>query len=219
MVRQVARVRVGQVKTKICGITNYEDAEAVVAAGCDAAGFVFYKGSPRYISPEEARKIIRKMPAHIIKVGVFVNEKEELIRQIAEDCKLDMLQFHGNESKEFCKKFKNYRVIKSFRIKKRKDLKSILDYNVFAYLFDTFDKNKIGGTGKKFDWKLIRHIDGIRRPVFLSGGLSEKNIKKAISSVHPDWVDVSSSVEVKPGIKDHLKVKGFIEAVKNAKRS
>ncbi len=127
-----------------------------------------------------------------------------------------MLQFHGDESPEFCEKFKDYKIIKAFRIKNKMGLKKILNFETFAYLFDTFVKSKVGGTGKKFNWALIRHLSGFQKPIFLSGGLNEDNVKEAIRKVQPDWVDVSSSVEMSPGKKDYKKVKEFIRAVKNS---
>jgi len=200
------------VKIKICGITNLGDAQGAIRAGCDAIGFIFYKNSPRYLTPLKAKKIIQELPKNIIKIGVFVNAREETIRRVARLCKLDILQFHGSESPEFCGRFKLNKVIKAFRVKEELDLKRILEYKTFAYLFDTFVPSKLGGTGKKFDWKLIRHIDSIKLPVFLSGGLTEKNVREAIKHVCPAWVDVSTSVEIKPGKKDHKKIKRFIQA-------
>lgn len=204
------------VKVKVCGITNLKDARASVEAGCDALGFVFYKKSPRYITPEKAKAIIRELPTHIIKIGVFANSAQKFVKKIAKICSLDILQFHGNETVEFCNNFKDYKVIKAFRVKDRIALEHIAQYNTFAYLFDTFSKTKMGGTGRKFDWSLIRHVDGLKKPIFLSGGLHKENVKEAIEAVHPDWVDVSSSVELEPGKKDHKKVKKFIQAVKNS---
>ncbi|MDP3732357.1 MAG: phosphoribosylanthranilate isomerase [Candidatus Omnitrophota bacterium] len=204
------------IKVKICGITNLEDAKASAGAGCDAVGFVFYKKSPRYIIPERARDIIKHMPSHILKIGVFVNAREKTIKRIAKLCRLNILQFHGTESLRFCSKFKDYRIIKAFRIKDKIDPRQIIKYKTFAYLFDTFVNSKAGGTGQNFNWKLVKHIDGLTRPVFLSGGLTENNVKKAIEVVRPDWVDVSSSVEIKPGKKDHKKIKEFIETAKKA---
>jgi len=203
------------VKVKICGITNEEDAVASVNFGCDAVGFVFYKKSSRYITPDIARAIAKKLPRQVVKVGVFVNAQEKSIKDIAKSCNLDILQFHGDESPEFCRKFKGYKIIKAFRVKNEVDLEKVLKYQTFAYLFDTFTKSKVGGTGKKFDWKLIRHINKIKRPIFLSGGLTAKNVKNALEVVKPHWVDVSSSVEIKQGKKDHKKVKEFIRTVKN----
>lgn len=204
------------IKVKICGITNPEDAFNSVKAGCDALGFVFYRGSPRHITPERASNIIKNLPSDVIKIGVFADAREKRIRRIARLCCLDMLQFHGKESPKFCARFKDYKIIKAFRIKDRIDLKDILRYKTFAYLFDTFLKSKLGGTGKKFNWRLASGLYGIKKPVFLSGGLDEKNVKKAIKQIKPDWVDVSSSVEIKPGKKDHNKVKEFIKAAKKS---
>jgi phosphoribosylanthranilate isomerase len=198
------------VKVKICGITNLKDALASVAAGCDALGFVFYQKSSRYVIPQKAKDIIKQLPPHIIKIGVFVDAPEDRVKRIAKLCHLDILQLHGDESPEFCQKFKNYRIIKAFRIKDKIDLPNILRYRTFAYLFDTYVKSKIGGTGKEFNWRLLKNLSGIKKPIFLSGGLNEKNVQKAIKSVRPDWVDISSSVEIRPGEKNHKKVKNFI---------
>jgi phosphoribosylanthranilate isomerase len=111
----------------------------------------------------------------------------------------------------------NYRIIKAFRIKDRINSEEILKYRTFAYLFDTFINSKFGGTGKKFNWRLLGQIDGLRRPVFLSGGLRRSNVKEAIKYAHPDWVDVSSSVEIKPGKKDGKEMKKFIGTVRKAR--
>ncbi len=202
------------VKVKICGITNLEDALKIAELKPDALGFVFYRKSPRYIKPERAKEIIKQIPKFIKKVGVFVNDKEQNIKRIAKDLKLDMLQFHGNESPEFCEKFRDYKIIKAFRVKEKIDFKDMLHYKTSAYLFDTFVKSKIGGTGRKFNWALVRHLGGFHKPIFLSGGLKAQNVKEAIRKVRPDWVDVSTSVEIKPGKKDYNKVKEFIEVVK-----
>ncbi len=202
------------IKVKICGITNQDDALASVDAGCDALGFLFYKRSPRAITPEEAAKIIKKLPKQVIKIGVFVNEKEGTVRRISNLCKLDILQFHGEESAEYCRKFEGYKIIKVFRIRNKMDLKRVMKYKVFAYLFDTFIKGKKGGTGKQFNWSMVSHLEGVKCPIFLSGGLTEDNVKKAIKTVHPQWVDASSSLECRPGIKDHKRVKRFVEKAK-----
>lgn len=203
-----------RVKVKICGITNLEDAQAAVNAGCDALGFVFYKRSRRYIAPPKAAEIIRQLPKNTLKIGVFVDGREGGIKDIARVCKLDILQFHGDESSAFCRKFKGYKVIKAFRIKGRLDLKNVLEYDVFGYLFDTFRKDRFGGTGKSFNWSLLSGLGRLRGEIFLSGGLTAGNIRKAVAAVKPDWVDVSSSVEKAVGRKDHLKVRKFIRAAK-----
>jgi phosphoribosylanthranilate isomerase len=201
-------------KVKICGITNLEDARDSVKAGCNALGFVFYKKSPRYIKPEKANKIIKELPKNVKKIGVFVNAKEKTIRYIAKICGLDMLQFHGDETPQFCQRFSNYKVIKAFRIKDKIGLRKILKYKTFAYLFDTFVLEKIGGTGRKFNWNLLRKIDKIKQQIFLSGGLNTRNVKEAIKIVRPGWVDVSSSLELRPGKKNYKKIEEFIGVVK-----
>jgi phosphoribosylanthranilate isomerase len=204
------------VKVKICGITNLEDALAAVEAGCDALGFVFYKKSPRYISPVKAQRIIRCLPAKVIKIGVFVNAREKFIKDTAYSCGLDMLQFHGRESPQFCRKFKDYRIIKAIRIKNRLDLRNMLQYKPFAYLLDKLSPRKFGGTGERFDWKSAACLKGLDRPVFLAGGLTCGNVLQAIKTVRPEWVDASSSLESSPGKKSHSKLKSFIKTVKRA---
>jgi len=201
------------VKVKICGITNLEDALCSFFSGAAAIGFVFYKKSPRYIRPYKAANISRILPNKIKRVGVFVDEKVLTVKKIAKLCNLDMLQFHGKESPEYCKKFKGYKVIKAFRISKKEDLEGVFKYKTFAYLFDSFSKTNLGGTGNKFNWKILAQAARMRPIVFLSGGLAAGNIKKAVKLLKPDWVDVSSSLESKPGKKNHKKIRKFIQAV------
>lgn len=207
------------VKVKICGITNFEDAQSAVEAGADALGFLFYKESARSITAPRAQEIVSRIKKDILKVGVFVDEKESNIRWALGVCAFDMLQFHGNETPEFCRKFSGVKVIKAFRIDRKRDLRNALRFDTYAYLFDTYVKGSLGGTGDKFDWELVRQIDLGDKIIFLSGGLTAANVSRAISVVSPDWVDVSSSVESIRGRKDHKKVKAFIEAVKNRRAS
>lgn len=201
-------------KVKVCGITNLEDALSSLFSTADAIGFVFYKRSSRFIEPLKARNISRILPKDILRAGVFVDEKAAKVKKIARLCKLDILQFHGKESAPYCAKFKGYKVVKAFKVDKQLDISEALKYKTFGYLFDTFSRTKAGGTGKKFNWNLLRNMDKISGQVFLSGGLTSANVRRAINKLHPDWVDVSSSVESKPGKKSHKKVKQFIEAVK-----
>jgi len=201
-------------KVKICGITNLEDALAALFSGADALGFIFYKKSPRYITIPKAANISRILPKKILKVGVFVNPTKKEVKLAYRSCKLDMVQLHGEESCGFCSSFKKYKVIKAFKVNKDFDFSKLRKYNVFAYLFDTFSKHSLGGTGRKFDWNLLKKADKIKRPFFLSGGLNLHNINSALKMVNPDWVDLSSAVEVKPGKKDHNKINSFIRKVK-----
>ena len=200
-----------RIKIKICGITSLEDALACFFSGAHALGFVFYKKSPRYISPFAASNISRLLPRKIKRVGVFVNASVSTVKKIAKLCNLDMLQFHGDESAAYCRKFRGYRVIKAFRINKKEDLRGISKYKVFAYLFDSFSNTKFGGTGNKFNWKILAQAGRIKPVIFLSGGLNCGNVNKAIHLLKPEWVDVSSGVECKPGKKDHKKIEKFIQ--------
>ena len=206
------------VKVKICGITNVEDARDAVLSGCDAIGFGFFRKSPRYVTAAQASKIVKVLPRGVIKIGVFVNAREQTIKRIAKLCRLDILQFHGSESPEFCARFKGYKVMKVFRVKDAIDITRISRYKTFAYFFDTFVPDKPGGTGETFDWRLLRFLETVKQPIFLSGGLNERNVKRAILTAQPDWVDVCSSVEIIPGKKDRVKVKRFIAAAKAAKK-
>lgn len=198
------------VRVKICGITNLEDALCVFFNKADALGFVFYKKSPRYISPQKAANISRILPKGILRAGVFVDASAKSVRKIAKSCRLDMLQFHGDETAGYCKGFKGYKVIKAFKVNGKLNLSDILKYKTFGYLFDTFSKSCPGGTGKKFNWNLLKNVDKMNRQVFLSGGLNVNNVKQAITKVHPDWCDVSSALEYRPGEKNHKKIKLFI---------
>ena len=200
------------VKVKVCGITNLEDALASLFLGADAIGFVFYKKSPRYISPLKAGNISRILPKKIIRAGVFVDEDIKTVKKIARICGLNMLQFHGKEPVAYCRKFKGYKVIKAFPVKGELDLAKISEYKGCACLFDTYSRKRFGGTGKKFNWYLLKNLDKIKNPVFLSGGLTSGNVGKAIKLLKPDWVDASSALESKPGKKDHKKIKQFIQA-------
>jgi phosphoribosylanthranilate isomerase len=199
-------------QVKICGITNEED--ALFAAGCGAAalGFIFYPSSPRYIKPEEARKIISVLPEELVKVGVFVNEKADEIIRVMEYCGLDMIQLHGDESPEYCREFSAYRIIKAVELKNEDDLNRALDYAVAALLVDSRHAGLYGGTGKKANWELACHIKN-NKPLILSGGLNEKNIAEALRTVTPAALDINSGVESEPGKKDHMKLARIFDII------
>lgn len=202
------------VKIKICGITNFKDAKTAVDAGADAIGFIFAK-SPRKVSPEKAAGIIKKIRRPVSRVGVFLDAPVKEVKKIAGQCKIDTLQFHGNESPRYCSYFRNtYKVIKTFRIKGKKDLKKLRRYKVDGYLLDTFVKGTAGGTGKVFDWKLAKSAKKIAGPIILSGGLNPENAGMAVKLVRPYAVDVASGVEARPGKKDKRLIKEFLKAVR-----
>jgi len=201
------------VKVKICGITNVEDALMAVELGADAIGFVFYSKSPRCVDKETAREIIKSLPPFVSKVGVFVDEKEDVVREIRDYCGLTLLQFHGNESSEYCARFCN--VIKAFRVKDKSSLLQVREYEpyVSAVLFDTYKEGIAGGTGDVFDLGVFRGVS-FGKPVVLSGGMDVSNVGSAVMSVGPYAVDCSSGVESAFGRKDHEKMKRFIEVAK-----
>ncbi len=201
---------------KICGITNKPDALEAAALGVDMLGFVFFKGSKRYVKPSVAQDITNELPDKIEKVGVFVDEKESDVMAIAEDAGLTALQFHGDESPEYCAKFSGrFKVIKAFRVKTQADLKAVNAYASDYYLFDSYQKDTEGGTGRVFDWKILNDFE-ILRPMVLSGGLNHLNVGRAIIELAPFAVDASSGLEEKPGKKDHFLMKIFVENVRGA---
>ena len=204
-------------KVKICGITNIEDALLSAKFGADALGFNFYEKSPRYIAPEKAREIIKELPAHVLKVGVFVNESLNEIIEIAATAKLDAIQLHGDETPEFARELKaktNLEIIKAFRVSLEFKPENVLQYEVDAILLDAYSQHEHGGTGEIFDWEIAKKVREIFPKMYLAGGLSAKNIAKAILAVKPFAVDACSSIEEVKGIKNHTKVKNFIFQVK-----
>jgi phosphoribosylanthranilate isomerase len=204
------------VKIKICGITNKRDAIAAASLMPDMIGFVLYNGSKRYVEPKIVRDIVNELPDNILKVGVFVDENAEKVSEIARDCLLSALQFHGDEDPEYCNGFKDiYKVIKAFRIKDKNSLKGINDYDVDYYMLDTYNSKLKGGTGESFDWKIMESFEFLR-PVILSGGLTPDNVRDAIEEFSPYGVDVSSGVEILPGKKDIPLMKKFVENVRRA---
>jgi phosphoribosylanthranilate isomerase len=197
---------------KICGITNLTDACMTAAAGADALGFVFYEKSPRYVTPETAREISMNISRQVARVGVFVNQGETEMREIARFCLLDFIQLHGNQSPEYCAKFPASRVIKAVSPSVAGEITRLERYSVMAFLFDTYDPVRFGGTGKTCNWEMARKAAG-KFPIILAGGLNESNILSAIRSVSPMGVDIGSGVEVSPGRKDPDRVRGIIALV------
>ena len=207
------------VKIKICGITNKEDALRAIKLKVDALGFIF-ANSPRRVDPKIVQKIIELLPPFISSVGVFVNKDREKVKKIAESCHLTTLQFHGEESPSYCQGFRQ-KVIKAFRIKDKNVLKKIPQYQdkVDACLLDAYSPFKYGGTGKIFNWDVVREVKKLRIPIILSGGLNPDNVEEAINKVRPYAVDVSSGVEKKPGKKDPEKLRNFVKIVREIDES
>lgn len=199
-------------RVKVCGITNLEDALCAVRLGVTALGFVFYEKSPRFVKPEEAGEIIRRIPPFVTKMGVFVNAEADYLREAKGAAGFDLYQFHGDETPEFCAAFgEDY--IKAIRVKDADSLDAVELYDTDAFLFDAYSPDAYGGTGENFAWDVLsrRKLEG--KFVILSGGLNSDNVRDAIRAVGPYAVDVSSGVESSPGIKDHKKLERFMEAL------
>ena len=205
--------RLVSLRIKICGITNAEDALMAVDAGADALGLMFYEASPRNVSMATAENIIGRLPPFVTKVGVFVNATEEVIRLAIDECGVDALQFHGDETPEFCRKFA-LPVIKAFRMQNADSLSSLPRYETAAWLLDSCVAGQQGGTGATFNWDLAVMAKKFGRPIILAGGLTPENVALAVRQVGPYGVDVSSGVESAPGKKDSKKMRAFIRAAK-----
>ncbi len=207
-------------KVKICGNTNAADALKAKELGVDFLGFIFCE-SKRKITADQAREIMSSIGPFDYFVGVFANQSKEEVEAIAQKLNLKWLQFHGDETSRYCQYFteKQYHVIKTFRIKDLMSLKRIGEYDVSAFLFDTYSREELGGTGKTFDWSVIAEKPYVREKLFLSGGLTIHNLETAIKQVNSYAVDVASGVEKSPGVKDHQLLERFISIAKGKKQT
>lgn len=203
------------VKVKICGITSVADGVAAAEAGADMIGLMFYERSPRHISFPTAAEISRALSPFLVKVGVFVNPTEDAVMRAIGECGVTLLQFHGEETPEFCAQF-GVMSMKAFRVRNADSLLALPDYPTDAYLLDAYSPDAHGGTGAKFNWELAIAAKQHGKPIFLAGGLTPENIGEAVRQVQPFGVDVSSGVESAPGKKDPAKVHAFIKAVRES---
>ncbi len=204
-------------KVKICGITNLEDALLSVQLGADALGFNFYPESPRYVSPEQIRVILERLPVNILTIGVFVDADIDTIKTIVHTTGLAAVQLHGSENAEFAKKLReniDVPVIKAFRVSNAFKAEDVSQFDVDAILLDAYSPNLHGGTGETFDWEIANQVREIFPKIYLAGGLSSDNVRQAIDEVAPFAVDVCSSVESSPGKKDPELLKRFIAEAK-----
>ncbi|HEX8154462.1 MAG TPA: phosphoribosylanthranilate isomerase [Thermoanaerobaculia bacterium] len=201
-------------RLKICGLTRLEDALYCAERGADFLGFIFVPDSPRYVEPDRAAEIVRRVretstPPRM--VGVFRDASTDYIRDVAKQVDLDLVQLHGTESEEDLRLL-GIPAIKTFRVGD-----TLPDTTAFPsaewLLFDTFDERRAGGTGRRFDWSLLA-MYARTTPFFLSGGITPENVGAAISLVRPDAIDLASGVESEPGIKDHEKLEQLFERVK-----
>ncbi|MCU0771938.1 MAG: phosphoribosylanthranilate isomerase [Verrucomicrobia bacterium] len=202
-------------QVKICGITSAVDAQTAVQAGADLIGLVFYEPSARAVTVESAAAIARTIPPTVVRVGLFVNPDPGRVLEAISACGLQMLQFHGDESPDFCRQF-GLLTMKAFRIQSAETLDVLRHYPADAWLLDAHVPGQYGGTGRTFDWALAARATQLGKPVFLAGGLTPDNVAEAVRTVRPYGVDVSGGVEAAPGRKDPAKVRAFISAAKRA---
>lgn len=212
-----------RVQTKVCGITSLEDAMAACEAGADMLGFNFYPESPRFIEPQAVWEIVfhkLKLRRGVRMIGVFVNETIERILRVADECYLDGIQLHGDETIDFCRQLKasTYRfVIKAFAANRDLDLEQLREHPADAILLDASDANLRGGTGKTANWSVAQAAVAKLPNVILAGGLSPDNVASAIAAVRPYAVDACSRLETTPGKKDHARMREFVAAVRASK--
>jgi phosphoribosylanthranilate isomerase len=192
---------------KICGITRMDDAEAAVAVGARALGFVFWPRSPRFIDPHRARAIVAALPPFVTPVGLFVNQPIEYVNGVASLVRLGAVQLHGDETIQYAAGAMTP-VIKAVSVGQAVDMWPART----RLLLDAHDPIQRGGTGKTIDWSAAAQVAS-RRPVLLAGGLNPDNVADAIRSVRPFGIDVSSGVERAPGVKDHDKIRALFEAI------
>jgi len=202
-------------RVKICGITRLEDGLAAAQAGADAIGLVFYARSPRNVALDQAASIVRALPPFVTSVALFVNPQPEAVSAVLQRVRPDVLQFHGEESPEFCRSF-GVPYLKAVRVRPETNLlqSAALYADAQGLLLDAWSDTAHGGTGERFDWNLIPA--SLPKPPILAGGLSSANVRVAIEMVKPWAVDVSSGVEVSKGIKDAALIAAFMKEVRNA---
>ena len=200
-------------RIKFCGITRLEDVQLASLLGIDAVGFVFCPSSPRYIDVQHACTLSGHCGSFMARVGLFMNQDAGTINSVVNEVPLDLLQFHGVESEDFCQSFgKPY--IKSIAMGGADSAPANFEYpSASALLFDSNELGQPGGSGKQFDWDILPDLD---RPVILAGGLDATNVAQAIKVVKPYAVDVSSGIEMQKGIKDKIKMNEFVKSVRAA---
>jgi len=194
-------------RIKICGITNISDALVCQREGADALGFVFYRGSKRYITPEQAQEIIAGLSPLIMKIGVFVDEPVDAINKIATQLGLNAVQLHGEEPPDYISKI-HLPVIKSFRVDPEFDYAKLISYQNCYYLLDSYSAQAYGGTGLRFNWQHIP--EQLRQSIILAGGISIDNIELICRDIKPAAIDISSALEEYPGKKDPEKIRQFM---------
>lgn len=205
------------VRSKICGITNPEDALVAIAAGADALGLVFYPPSPRCVNVKQAQAICAALPPFVSVVALFVDAEQEQIEQCCSQLPISLLQFHGEESEQQCSRYR-LPYIKALRIRTAEDVSRAegVYHSAQGLLVDTYKAGTPGGTGESFDWSLLP--DQRNKPLILAGGLNPDNVRQAITQVKPYAVDVSGGVERAKGLKDHQKIIRFLDEVSGGRK-
>mgnify|MGYP003704456695 CR=1 FL=1 len=200
---------------KICGITREQDLLDAARAGANAVGFVFYTKSPRAVTPARAAELMRGLPPFVTSVGLFVDAGVDEVKAALAVARVDLLQFHGDETPAYCRQF-NIPYLKALRVRPGVDLLQYAReyHGARGLLLDAFVEGTPGGTGATFDWALIPK--NLPLPVVLSGGLTPGNVAASIRVVRPWAVDVSSGVEISKGIKSAEKIAAFVTGVRNA---
>lgn len=208
-------------RIKICGITRIEDARCAADAGADAIGLIFYAGSPRVVTIEQARSISIALPPFVSSVALFVNAAPGEVEDVIDRLRPSLLQFHGDEDSAYCAQF-GVPFLKALRVGSGMAAGDLLEYaDTFsaarALLLDTLSSGAYGGSGESFDWRIIP--EAMRNRIVLAGGLGPHNVAAAVRAVRPWAVDVSSGVEIHKGVKDHARIMKFTEEVRNADAS
>lgn len=200
-------------RVKVCGITRQQDALCAINMGADAIGLVFYSPSPRAVSIEQAQTIVENIPPFVSVVALFVDAPPHEVFYCIQKVRIDMLQFHGDESASYCEQF-NKPYLKAIRMRNDIDLVTMAKQyaSASALLLDSYLPGIPGGTGQTFNWSMIDKID---KAIILAGGLTVENVAMAIKQVQPYAVDVSGGVEQSKGIKDHNKISAFMQEVAN----
>jgi phosphoribosylanthranilate isomerase len=202
-------------RIKICGITRVEDAELAARLGADAVGLVFYSRSKRAVTIDQAQSVRKRLSAFVSLTALFVNADAVEVNKVLGQVRVDCLQFHGEETPEFCASF-GVPWMKAIRVQPGMDVAALAEqyHHAAAVLLDSFDPQQAGGTGHTFDWTVARDcIQRCRVPIVLAGGLSAQNVAGAIREVQPYAVDVSSGVESAPGLKCPVKMQAFFNEV------
>lgn len=216
-------------KIKFCGLTRTEDVIAAIECGADAIGLNFYKPSPRYVSPENARGLSQAAEKLVLRVGVFVNASPVEVDAVLAICQLDCIQLHGDETPEWIDSaavipsLKSISFIKSVTWRDmEEDRQKVLAWTrrhnprLLGLLVDAYDPVQRGGTGKMARWDLLfpRPAELRNTTILLAGGLTPENISQAIEIAKPDWVDIASGIESAPGLKDHSKMQVIAEVAR-----